>query len=79
MISFIQKRIDISQKSIENTVKLLNEDHTIPFIARYRKEMTGNLDEVQLFNICKLKTDFEEIQKRKEFIIKIIDEQGALT
>lgn len=79
MISFIQKRIDISQKSIENTVKLLNEDHTIPFIARYRKEMTRNLDEVQLFNISKLKTDFEEIQKRKEFIIKSIDEQGALT
>lgn len=79
MISFIQKQIDISPKSIENTVRLLNEDHTIPFIARYRKEMTGNLDEIQLFSISKLKANFEEIQKRKYFIIKSIEEQGALT
>lgn len=79
MISFIQKQIDISPKSIENTVRLLNEDYTIPFIARYRKEMTGNLDEIQLFSISKLKANYEEIQKRKYFIIKSIEEQGALT
>lgn len=79
MISFIQKRIDISPKSIENTVRLLNEDYTIPFIARYRKEVTGNLDEIQLFSISKLKANFEEIQKRKKIIIKSIEAQGALT
>lgn len=77
--SFIQKQINISSRSIEATVKLLDEDHTIPFIARYRKEITGNLDEVQIFTIAKLKAGFEEIQKRKEFIIKSIEEQDALT
>ncbi len=79
LISFIQKQTRISEKSIENTVKLLEEDCTIPFISRYRKEMTGNLDEVQILQISKLKIGFEEIQKRKESILKSIEEQGALT
>lgn len=77
-ISFIQKKIEHSTKGIENTLKLLDEEATIPFISRYRKEMTGNLDEVQIQKIAKLKTEFEDIQKRKESILKNIDEQGAL-
>lgn len=77
-ISFIQKKIELPTKGIENTLKLLDEEATIPFISRYRKEMTGNLDEVQIQKIAKLKTEYEDIQKRKESILKNIDEQGAL-
>ena len=79
LISFIQKTTGFPERGIENTVKLLNEDSTIPFISRYRKEMTGNLDEVQILQISKLKTEFEEIEKRKESILKSIEEQDALT
>ncbi|TWP23736.1 RNA-binding transcriptional accessory protein [Apibacter muscae] len=78
-ISFIQKKIELPTKAIENTLKLLDEEATIPFISRYRKEMTGNLDEIQIQKIAKLKTEFEDIQKRKESILKNIDEQGALS
>ncbi|TWP29024.1 RNA-binding transcriptional accessory protein [Apibacter muscae] len=77
-ISFIQKKTELPTKGIENTLRLLDEEATIPFISRYRKEMTGNLDEVQIQKIAKLKTEFEDIQKRKESILKNIDEQGAL-
>ncbi|MDR1877645.1 MAG: RNA-binding transcriptional accessory protein [Flavobacteriaceae bacterium] len=79
LISFIRERTGFSERGIENTVKLLNEDSTIPFISRYRKEMTGNMDEVQILQISKIKSDFEEIQKRKESVLKSIEEQGALT
>ncbi|SMC41979.1 Tex family protein [Moheibacter sediminis] len=76
---YIQQQISISPKQIDNTIQLLNEDCTIPFISRYRKEMTGNLDEVQISTIAKLKLNFEEIEKRKITILKAIDEQGQLT
>ncbi|MFA7687455.1 MAG: Tex family protein [Moheibacter sp.] len=76
---YIQQQTSISPKSIENTISLLNEDCTIPFISRYRKEMTGGLDEVQISTISKLKQNFEEIEKRKTSILKSIEEQGALT
>ena len=76
---YIQQQTSISPKSIENTISLLNEDCTIPFISRYRKEMTGGLDEVQISAISKLKQNFEELEKRKTSILKSIEEQGALT
>lgn len=79
IIQYIQQSTQISTRQIENTVQLLNEDNTLPFIARYRKEMTGNLDEVEISTIAKLKVNFEEIQKRKETILKAIEEQNALT
>lgn len=66
-------------KSIENTLQLLAEDCTIPFIARYRKERTGNLDETVIELIAKLNKEFAEIEKRKESILKSIEEQNALT
>lgn len=78
-IEFIQQQTNISTKSIQHTVQLLNEDCTIPFISRYRKEMTGNLDEVQISMIGKLKQVYEEIEKRKETILKSIEDQGLLT
>jgi len=78
-IHFIQKHINIPEKSINNTLQLLSEDCTIPFISRYRKDKTGNLDEVQVEQISKLNKQFEEIIKRKETILKSVEEQNALT
>ena len=74
-----QQLRDISEKSINNTLNCLNEDNTIPFIARYRKEVTGNLDEVQISSIKKLQSHYEEIVSRKEFILKTLEEQNQLT
>ncbi len=76
---YIQERLPIPTKSIENTLQLLSEDCTIPFIARYRKDKTGNLDEVAIEQIFKLNKSFDEIIKRKESILKSIEEQNALT
>ncbi|OWR14491.1 Tex family protein [Chryseobacterium sp. VAUSW3] len=77
--SYIQKTLQIPENSISATLKLLNEDCTIPFISRYRKDATGNLDEVQIEQIAKLNNQFEELIKRKESILKSIEEQHALT
>ncbi len=76
---FIKRSLPISDKSIHSTLKLLGEDCTIPFISRYRKDATGNLDEVQIEQISKLNKQFEELIKRKESILKSIEEQNALT
>ncbi len=76
---YIISRTNLPKKSISNTLELLNEDATIPFISRYRKEMTGNLDEVQVGEILRFKTEFEEFEKRKKAILKAISEQDALT
>ncbi|WP_291275186.1 Tex family protein [Flavobacterium sp.] len=78
-IQFIQNATQLPVKGIENTIALLNEDCTIPFISRYRKDQTGNLDEVQIEQIAKLNKQFDEIVKRKESILKAIEEQNALT
>lgn len=78
-IQFIQNQTNIAPKSIEATIKLLSEDCTIPFISRYRKDQTGNLDEVQIEVISKLNKQFDEIIKRKESILKSIEEQNALS
>lgn len=76
---FIQTQVNTSAKNIEATLQLLSEDCTIPFISRYRKDQTGNLDEVVIEQIAKLSKQFDEIVKRKESIIKSIEEQGQLT
>lgn len=78
-LEFVLSRSGISRKSVENTLKLLEEEATIPFISRYRKEMTGNLDEVQVGEILRFKMEFEELEKRKKTILKAISEQEALT
>jgi dinuclear metal center YbgI/SA1388 family protein len=79
IIQFIQIQISAAPKNIENTIKLLEEDCKIHFISRYRKDQTGNLDEVVIEQIAKRKKQFEEIVKRKEVILKAIAEQQALT
>lgn len=78
-IQFIAKQVATAPKNIEATVNLLQEDCTIPFISRYRKDTTGGLDEVFVEQIAKLQKDFETIIKRKDSILKSIEEQAALT
>ncbi|UNY97823.1 RNA-binding transcriptional accessory protein [Zhouia spongiae] len=79
LLQYVIKHSQLPEKGVANTIKLLEEDSTIPFISRYRKEMTGNLDEVQISTISKLKQGFEELEKRKQAILKAITEQEALT
>ncbi|MCL9809944.1 Tex family protein [Flavobacterium luminosum] len=78
-IEYIVKSVSTTPKNIEATLQLLAEDCTIPFIARYRKDKTGNLDEVVIEQIAKLNKQFDEIVKRKESILKSIEEQNALS
>lgn len=75
----ISTRLNISERQVEATLKLLDEGATIPFIARYRKEMTGSLDEVAISNIAQQADKLKELQKRKETILKTIEEQEKLT
>lgn len=68
-----------SQRFIENTIELLEEGATVPFISRYRKERTGGMDEVQIRLIQDLIQKYTELEKRRETILKAIEEQGKLT
>jgi uncharacterized protein len=79
LLDFIKSQVDFPEKSIQNTLRLLSNDATIPFIARYRKELTGNLDEVEIEHISDLLGNFKELEKRKSTILKAIEEQKALT
>jgi uncharacterized protein len=78
-IQFIEQQTSLTTKAIENTVGLLEEGATIPFIARYRKERTGGLDELQIASIRDCDKKFEEIIQRQKTIVKAIEEQGKLT
>jgi uncharacterized protein len=77
--TYISDTLQISLPSIENTIKLLDGGATIPFISRYRKEATGGLNEVQIAQISEVYDKMIELEKRKSFILKSIDEQGKLT
>ena len=79
IFEIISKELNIKVPQIENTVKLLDEGATVPFISRYRKEVTGNLDENQIGDILKTVTYLRNLEKRKEEVIALIDEQGKLT
>jgi len=79
LLNYIKSQTNLPTKGIENTIQLLNEDCTIPFISRYRKERTGNLDEVQIGEIVKFKSQFEDLEKRKIAILKALEEQEVLT
>lgn len=78
-IQFIKNKTQLSEKSIGNTLELLSQGCTIPFIARYRKDITQNLDEVAIEQIAKFQTEYENICKRKESILNSINEQGKLS
>ena len=75
----IASALNIAERQVENTLSLLNGGATIPFISRYRKEATGGLDEVQIGEIKERSDKLTEIAKRKETILKTIEEQGKLT
>ena len=77
--SFISHSLSLPLQSVSAVLTLLNEGCTIPFISRYRKERTGNLDEVQITNISDLYNRLKELGKRKETILKTIREQEKLT
>ena len=78
-VAYISHSLSLSHKSVSAVLTLLNEGCTIPFISRYRKERTGNLDEVQITNISELYNRLKELGKRKETILKTIREQEKLT
>ncbi|MEM8523046.1 MAG: Tex family protein [Bacteroidota bacterium] len=78
-IQLLTESLNLPARQVENTLELLNEGATIPFIARYRKERTGSLDEVQIAVIQKEQNRLQEIDKRRESILKSIEEQGKLT
>lgn len=75
----ISQSLNLSEKAVAGTLKLLEEGCTIPFIARYRKEATGGLDEVQIAAISEQNNRLKEIQKRKDTITKTINDQGKMT
>jgi len=79
LLNYIISKTQLAESSVKNTITLLNEDCTIPFISRYRKEATGNLDEVQIGDIVKHKALFEALEKRKAAILKALEEQAILT
>ena len=78
-LQLISESLNIPKTRVENTIGLFDEGATIPFIARYRKEVTGSLDEVQIADIQTQYTKLKELEKRREAILKSIEEQGKLT
>lgn len=77
--SVISRRLSLSEKQVQAVINLLHEGATIPFIARYRKERTGSLDEVQIAAIEAENARLEELERRKETVLATIEEQGKLT
>ena len=77
--AIIAQRLELGARQVERTVELLEQGATVPFIARYRKEVTGSLNEVQIAAIRDLLLRLKELDKRRESILQSIDEQGKLT
>lgn len=77
--NIIAKELNLNGRYVENTLQLLEEGCTIPFISRYRKERTGNMDEVQIAAISEANDKLKDIDKRKETVVKTITEQGKMT
>ena len=75
----IAQELNIKLHQVENTAKLLMEDATVPFISRYRKELTGSLDEVEVTAIRDRMNQLEELDKRREAILKSLAERELLT
>lgn len=79
IIKIISEELDLRPQQVSATITLLDEGATIPFISRYRKERTGSLDEVAVFNIQNRYVALQEVEKRKAYIIETINSQGCLT
>ena len=78
-IQLIAQRLNLREKQVEQTIALLDEGATIPFISRYRKEATGGLDEVAVAAVAEQHRQFDELEHRKAFVLETIEAQGALT
>ena len=78
-LELISNQLNITKEQVEATLKLLEEGNTVPFIARYRKEMTKGLDEEQIREISELYTYQVNLNKRKEDVARLIETQGKLT
>ena len=78
-LQILADTLGIRPHQIENTVQLFEEGATIPFISRYRKEATGSLDEVQVGDIKTQHQKLQDLEKRREAILKNVEEQGKLT
>jgi protein Tex len=79
LLGKVAAELAISQKQVKSVISLLNEGNTVPFIARYRKEMTGALDEVQIRDIQERWQYIQNLEQRKEEVLRTIAEQGKLT
>ncbi|WP_453997402.1 Tex family protein [Bacillus nitroreducens] len=79
MVKTIAKEIGITSKQVHSVINLLDEGNTVPFIARYRKELTGSLDEVQIKDVQEKWAYLQNLETRKEEVIRLIAEQGKLT
>ena len=79
IVNSVAKELNFKVLQVENTIKLFDEGATVPFIARYRKEVTGNLDEEQIRDVIEKITYYRNLEKRKEEVIRLIEEQGKLT
>ena len=79
IVNSVAKELNFKVSQVENTIKLFDEGATVPFIARYRKEVTGNLDEEQIRDVIEKITYYRNLEKRKEEVIRLIEEQGKLT
>lgn len=77
--AIIANRLELNQRQVEKTIELLEQGATVPFIARYRKEVTGSLNEVQIAAIRDLLLKLKELDKRREAILASIEEQGKMT
>lgn len=78
-VNIIAKEQSLTSKQVQSVISLINEGNTVPFIARYRKEMTGALDEVQIRDIVERWQYIQNLEQRKEEVIRLIDEQEKLT
>ena len=79
IVASVAKELNFKVPQVENTIKLFDEGATVPFIARYRKEVTGNMDEEQIRDVIEKITYYRNLEKRKEEVIRLIEEQGKLT
>jgi len=78
-VKAIAKELSVTTAQVVSTIELLDEGATVPFISRYRKEITGSMDEVQVAAIRDRFEQLRELDKRRDSILKIIQEQGKLT
>lgn len=76
--NIVAKNLGLKISQVTNTMQLLDEGATVPFISRYRKEVTENLDEIQIENILESVTYLRNLEKRKEEVIRLIEEQENL-